>query len=329
MEVELVLPLHVSDAALVTSLDPLVEFEEKLQAGTTQIFFLTLRVHPSRVLWTTLRPLFFELSPRQARRALRCILHQCFDWDAIIIEAQHARLQRGRAPSGEGSDLEANDDLDGCVPNRNALMIQRRRLKLSSFAARNRTRRKIFLLIRPPDTVQVEYLFAGLVICWEHRLIQAQSLSGYIATLGGGFFLCHHFQTAILLARQQQRMALFLNDESMYYTCFVHQAYSHIYAGNFRTALSILRQVLQVIQPSSDVPSSDPVLVKMCLSARLFCKRMRRASRVVASPSNEEDQANDAGTVSTTIDDYQRVRVVRDKSKVNELVIPFSRASSR
>jgi hypothetical protein len=317
LEVDVLLPHHVCDAAsfLTTNISSLDALQSAAESGGKELF-LTLHVHPSRVLWSTLRPILFE--SKRSRQALRCILHQCFDWKTTL-ETQTARPSRTHDKGHDHDDLHV-------VQTHNP-MIQRRRLKLRASGKLNRRRKKIVLWIQPPETEPIEFLFAGLLIGWEHRLIQAQSVSGYIATLGGGFFLCHHFQTAILLARQQQRMALFLNDESMYYTCFVHQAYSHIYAGNFRTALSILRQVLHAIAPSSpnNAPPSNPVLVKMCLSARLFCKRMRRASRVVAPP---DDNASD-DTVSTTIDDHQRIRVVRDKSKDDDLVIPFTRAFPR
>lgn len=340
---DLFLPHHVGDeaslAAFLTTTPartalidspPSESDNDRLQPP----FVLKLKVRPSRVLWRTLQPILFE-SPH-ARRALRCILHQCFAYDAIT--SQHVCDRKWSAP-GPASAFQqtrmamtttngkeySEQDARRKVPS-----VQRRCVTLTFPSRRHHKQRKtkIFIWIQPPDIVLLEYLFASLLIRWEHRLIQAQSVSGYIATLGGGFFLCHHFQTAILLARQQQRMALFLNDESMYYTCFVHQAYSNIYAGKFRTAIKILRQVLQAIRPSTKAPSSYLVLVKMCLSARLFCKRMRQASQAGVSRNIYYDVAK-GDTVSTTIDDHQRIKVARDKSKNDDLVIPFSRAFPR
>ena len=197
---------------------------------------------------------------------------------------------------------------------------------------------RIVLWIQPPTVTRVDHLLSGLLIRWEHRFIQAQSLAGYIATLGGGFFLCHHFSTAILLAQQQQRLAVLLNDERMYYACSVNQAYSCIYNGKFRTAQSILRQVL------ADGAPADPVLVKMCRSAQLFGRRMRRASRskqLVGGRNSSSSAASDAAATPSTgdgggednannknVDDFQRIRVVRDKSRKDDLVIPFSKAST-
>lgn len=316
MEVDLFLPLLASDTATFAA------YILALQHSGGPLV-LTLHVQPSRVLWTTLRPLLFD--SRHARRALRCILQQCFHWETPEHQPTHSRRSDGLATAhvekfdGLGQRGDARRKRKGFAA---------RHLKLHSYSEKSErsSTGNCIIWINPPENDRLESYFAGLLIRWEHWHIQAQSLSGYIATLGGGFFLCHHFQTAILLARHQQRMAVFLNDESLYYTCFVHQAYSHIYAGNFRTALSILRQVLHAIQPSPNVPPSDPVLMKMCLSARLFCKRMRQASRVAARIEVEVDAD---GPVSRTVDDHQRIRVVRDKSKFDDLVVPFTRASSR
>jgi len=53
-------------------------------------------------------------------------------------------------------------------------------------------RRRLLVWIQPPAITPLEYYFMSLMIKWEHERIQAESLAGYIATLGGGFFMCHH-----------------------------------------------------------------------------------------------------------------------------------------
>lgn len=313
--------------------------------------YLTLRVDPSRVLWNTLRPLLFEAPRSVSRRAIVCLLRECFfrNDDASIGSwwQEHNQEDGQQQRVAVETTIKSTDALlNDCS------FIEQRSLRVpipsgfKSLAKAQKRRMKTVLWIQPPTTVRVEYLFAGLLIRWEHRFIQAQSLAGYIATLGGGFFLCHHFSTAIFLAEQQQRLALLLNDENMYYACVINKAYSCIYNGRFDTAMNILRQVRRTISPP---PASNfnatsqhhqlPVIEKMCRSAQLFCKRMRRQSKLLSASSNNQGsstngQAN-ARTVaahqppSATIDDYLRVRVVRDKSRKDDLVIPFSKASRR
>lgn len=207
--------------------------------------------------------------------------------------------------------------------------IQKRTFQVSTIHAIQYE--SIYIWIQPPNTIQLDYIFAGHLIRLEHRFIQAQSLAGYMATLGGGFFLCHHFQTAIILAEQQQRLAVLLNDERMYYACAINKAFSCLYNGRFRLAKNILRQVLQSIQrPRSSLNGTstrppDPVLINMYHSAILLCKRMETAK----SMHTLLDTTN-AGIVLNErklgiVDDFQRIRVVDDKSKRNDLVVPFSK----
>ena len=171
----------------------------------------------------------------------------------------------------------------------------------------------------------------GRLIAWEHTLIRAQSVTGYIATLGGGFFLCHHFQTAVRLAHEQMAFALVLDNKSMYYQCILNSAYSHIYAGYFDVAIKLIKQVLK---EAKALFPPDPVLVKMCYSAGLFCKRMKRAAKMPLPNSTDVDATTSTSTsssscnennsdVSKTVDDFARIRVARDQSRQDDLVIPF------
>ena len=327
-DVELLLPRQIDRAARFLAL----RHKEAQRCGgdDATACCLTLRVRPSRVLWLALRPLLFGGGRRarhRARRALGLLLDGCYDWDRVVLD----RYPRRQQQSGDGREgnkgtgaPSSGDTAEGfCIQRRNVkrVPIPSSALRSTKQHATERSLRRIVLWIQPPSTTHVEYLFAGLLIRWESRFIQAQSLAGFIATLGGGFFLCHHFSTAILLAKQQQRLAVLLNDESMYYACAVNQAYSCIYNGKFRTARSILRQVMEAI--TSGDHDADPVLVKMCRSARFFERRMRRASRSKllqsTTPRGDDDE---------NVDDFQRIRVVRDKSRVDDLVIPFSRATS-
>jgi hypothetical protein len=246
---------------------------------------LVLTIPRSRFLWHVLAPFFLCADRGRARCAAMCLL-------------KHFEPGRVSLPSCPKSAAQKD------FPR--APWAQKRSLR----NRRNDHSTQHFLWLEPSSHVQHDDSFTGRLIAWEHKLIRAQSLTGYIATLGGGFFLCHHFQTAIALAQQQQQLALFLNDYGMYYRCMVNTAYNFVYAGKFRMA----HQVIQYVWTQAKLLTpADPVLEKMCSSAMLFCNRVRKASNRLR-----------ASRVSTTIDDFARIRVFDDQSHNNDLHKPFN-----
>ena len=360
-------PPEVEDRRSTTRNDKQQPVMEAKEDGTSTTIFLTLKVEPSRVLWNSLRPLLFETSLSVSRRALFWILSECFRNDTASLFITHNR--QGSIPPLNHKTTTTNDaganqtfSVDHRASMTELLDIQQRvinripRPNKSHFRGttgngNDKSPVVLVLWIQPPHAVPLEYLFASLLIRWEHRLIQAQSLAGYMATLGGGFFLCHHFATAMFLANQQQRLAVLLNDETMYYSCAIHKAYSCIYSGRFRLARQLLRQVLRIVTGRKH--QSNEVIERMCRSALLFGKRMRRQSQLLTTTSSsrridtdtvgsiqglEHEQGgsstgavNESSNPSTqvqppTFDDFVRVRVIRDKSKKDDLVIPFSKA---
>lgn len=334
--------------------------------------FVTLRVTPSRVLWNALRPLLFEAPKSISRRALFCILlnteTNCFQYDKNNETSSSSSSSWCSYSNNKNNKTDNQQQLIVVQTTRLAVAGSFSRSSIAKFNIEQRTFSRIPQLangsffqsttntsssrktcddspvvvnvvvwIQPPHTVPLEYLGSGLLICWEHRLIQAQSLAGYVATLGGGFFLCHHFATAMLLAAQQQRLAVLLNDATMYYACEVHKAYSCIYSGRFGIALRLLRHVRRVVR--SGPTNANPVIERMCCSGLLFGKRMRRQAKLPMLSSSSSNNCikgwlpqQDYTSVATnqvsapTLDEYVRVRVVRDKSKTDDLVIPFSKA---
>jgi hypothetical protein len=192
---------------------------------------------------------------------------------------------------------------------------------------------RVCLLLQPYGGTRLEHALTGRLIRWEHQLIRAQSLNGYVSTLGGGFFLCHHFATAIYLARHQQRLAVYLHRPDLYWTCWIHMAYSHVYAGHFRTARRILTAVERAIRVivvgaadrdtgnnnhhnnknDSDDDNKYSTLLAMCQSAQLHWKRMKQTA--VATSSHHHSKRGS----TTNMDDFVRVRVVGDQSKQNDL----------
>ena len=163
---------------------------------------------------------------------------------------------------------------------------------------------RLIFWIFPPHIECFDNSFESRVIRLEHALIRAQSVAGYFATLGGGFYMCHHWSTVVQLARNQQKLAEFLGDKEMYYKCLLNQAYNFIYGGKFSTARSIIRMVF--LDAASET-NRDDALLNMCRSAWLFCRRVKKAKlrRRIDEPG--------------TIDDYSRIRLVDDKSATTDL----------
>jgi Domain of unknown function (DUF4807) len=127
--------------------------------------------------------------------------------------------------------------------------------------------------------------------------IQMVSLNAWISTLGGGYFLCRHLETAVHMARKQRAVALWMGDESTADRCTLNEAFNYIHAGRFGIATAMIRSVTL-----SSEAREDTLVLKMCFSAKLFLKRVRRAGKF-------------EGDRDKTTDDYQRIRIVQDRSK--------------
>lgn len=193
----------------------------------------------SRIVWRELEPcLLGRCSSRRIasgdddddsskvarRRMLLCILshyyHNCYkptNSSTVVIEEtlkeQETNNQQCR---------QENDDDDGSKNQFQLCHHKRRRIRLGqklldrvlpSSSSVSYPSQKLYLYIQPPRTTSLhfEYLWENKLIHLEHKLILATSMAGLYSTLGGGCFMTRRMSTAILLARQQQRMALILN----------------------------------------------------------------------------------------------------------------------
>ena len=329
MEVTILLPRHVDgDESCWNAVDTVMHTNDRV---------LVLQVHHSRVLWRGLHPCLFSKDRKTARALLEIILQQ-FSQVAELKNTNGSGGSRNKAMdatrnlnSDEGED-EGSDGDDGSKDQlESPRPFRRRRLRLAFDSDttsttytkncsnnKNSVARKIVLWIQPPLDTHIEPYFSGLLIKYEHEFMQAQSLAAYFATLGGGFFLCRHLQTALTLARQQQRMAVFLGDTGMYYRCLINQAYNYVYAGYFKVANKLIKQV-QVLATATTVRKRDDVLIQMCASARLFSKRVRRARQ---TPVTKEQQQQSLMTKN----DLYRIRMVQDQSLPStDVTAPFRR----
>ena len=174
-------------------------------------------------------------------------------------------------------------------------------LEMERLMAQNHTRlihskRSNVLIVVPPMLTTLQSFFCSLLIHYEHIWLQMVTLNAWIATLGGGYFLCRHLETAVCLAQQQRTVALWMGDQSTADKCTLNEAFNYIHAGGFRIALAKIKAV-----KASSKARNDALTLNMCYSAQLFLKRVRKAAMF---ESNSE-----------TNDDYQRIRIVQDRSR--------------
>jgi hypothetical protein len=128
------------------------------------------------------------------------------------------------------------------------------------------------------------------------------TLNAWISTLGGGYFLCRHLETAVYMARKQRTLAVWMGDASTADKCTLNEAFNFIHTGSFSIAMTMIKAV----ELSSEA-RGDTLVINMCSSAKLFLKRVRRAAKF----EGESDE---------TKDDYQRIRIVKDRSKQRQVL---------
>lgn len=249
---------------------------------------LLLNCHPHRpgVVWRFLRPCLLRSPKRVARQAILCLLEALnFHLESVPRESRCCDATIG--------------EFCGKTLRRKVLLVN------DTMAPR----KQLIIWIQPPSTTYFHKYFTYLLLTWEHQMILYQSMAAWISTLGGGYFFCRHLSTALTLAQKQLKIALLMGDYTMAYKCIINQAYSYIYSGQFQMALDTIDKV-DILNKKVDHRPLDLVIVNMQKSARLFCKRFRRASKKLMSSS----QKREGQAPPLTSDDYQRIRIVEDQS---------------
>eukprot|EP00545_Synedropsis_sp_CCMP1620_P014540 CAMPEP_0119007778 /NCGR_PEP_ID=MMETSP1176-20130426/3244_1 /TAXON_ID=265551 /ORGANISM="Synedropsis recta cf, Strain CCMP1620" /LENGTH=136 /DNA_ID=CAMNT_0006959993 /DNA_START=502 /DNA_END=912 /DNA_ORIENTATION=- len=123
-------------------------------------------------------------------------------------------------------------------------------------------------------------------------------MSAWIATLGGGYFLCRHLSTAVFLAQQQRALALWMGDYQTADQCTLNEAFNYIHAGRFVRA----KKMILAVQATAR-KRQDTLTLRMVTAASLFLQRVQRASKTMFVATKDD-----------TVDDYQRIRVFQDRS---------------
>mmetsp|Transcript_46857 Transcript_46857/g.98368 ORF Transcript_46857/g.98368 Transcript_46857/m.98368 type:complete len:453 (+) Transcript_46857:1-1359(+) len=220
------------------------------------------------------------------------------------------------------------------------------------------------LLLLPPNPLHCNFeyysrnpstapnsTFALRLIYLENTLIRLTSLSAYISTLGGGFFLCRYLSTAISLARRQCQIALLRGDSDMAMKCRINEGYCYIHAGKCNKGKKVIRRVLNdvtelqarrglehengLLHHTTEKELSELTVIRnMCLSALRFANLVKEAGSSLKEDVVEEQRvSSQIGTsdgqqggetpasnngltkkiISTTHDDFQRIRIVQDR----------------
>ncbi|CAB9521222.1 expressed unknown protein [Seminavis robusta] len=254
-----------------------------------------LQCHPEApgCVWRGLAPCWLQSSQKTARRCLLAHLQ------LVGFFTSSTAASSGTNGMEVGHE-ELLEELRGKVYGRRVRLS----LESSTTSTSNHQQRRLLLIwIQPPSTTYYQTNFSKTLITWEHTMILYQSLAAWISTLGGGFFFCRYLGTAVRLAKQQRQIALLMGDHTMAYKCTINEAYSYIYAGHFAKALQTI-DFVDVLHSRVDTQKQlDTTIQNMCQSARLFCMRVRKASKKLKTSRTQQPARN--------IDDFQRIRVIQ------------------
>ena len=183
---------------------------------------------------------------------------------------------------------------------------------------------QIYIIPNNHPNMRPERIFTSSLVKLENFQIQLQSLNAYVATMGGGYFLCHYLSTAICLARYQRCIAFKLGDYNLALKCTVNEAYNYIYAGMIKRAFETIGQVEDLVQKRKNMishsdGSEEDVIISMCKAAKLLATYMKTteegniSNKESCTVKNHLKQNAIKDTVSATHDDFQRMRVVKVK----------------
>jgi hypothetical protein len=310
----------------------------------------------SRIVWDELVSILFHRASRYPAARLISLLLLHLDQQQVIVRGKYCSSGPSKASTGISTRSVRHamiDQAQPVVPGNDGLLWKRysslpacpqaqhlrRTFLLRSvdpFRSNTLARRsrRIVITVFPPSLTQLEKSWECRLISWEHTLVQAYSLSAYLATLGGGHFLCRQLATALRLAQFQQYVATRIlggfSESSTLYKCLLNQAYNYMYAGRFRTANKILRYVEDRCFQSGDAHDyHDVTFLRMHQNARITCERMQKLHilPVELQSAHEGKQSascsdtRKAGTACKTQvrellthDNWYRYRIVQDQS---------------
>mmetsp|Transcript_21441 Transcript_21441/g.34512 ORF Transcript_21441/g.34512 Transcript_21441/m.34512 type:complete len:220 (+) Transcript_21441:1-660(+) len=164
-------------------------------------------------------------------------------------------------------------------------------------------------IVPAPRTTFLDTTFTSLVLRHERTLLKKQTLTAWMATLGGGYFFIKQLSKSLQLARQQRLLALQIGNEAMARHCLLNEAYNLIYAGKFDEARRVLTTLEKFVVSKRNILEEDEIqrTLRQCHAARLFCRRLKKLSRRLGKYHTGNASENH------TMDDFQRVRIVQEQ----------------
>jgi hypothetical protein len=278
--------------------------------ATSRVLLLSCHPRKPGVVWRGINPTFLQSPKSTARKALVC-LFESLGYGLLLLDSLSAA-------NGNKQDTTSSDDFSLLEEFQGKAWRRTVKLPLTAITKTGETkiikRKRLIIWIQPPTTTYFHKCFTQRLVTWEHQMILYQTMAAWISTLGGGYFFCRHLSTALKLAKQQLQIALLMGDYNMAYKCIINQAYSYIYAGQFNMAFKTIDSI-DLLNKKVDVHPLDSVIVNMQHSARLFCKRFRRASKKLNKASSSQSGGKEGQEPPPlTFDDYQRIRIVEDQS---------------
>jgi len=334
---------------------------------------IVIYCHQERMVWHFFRPLFSGEENTEAKNSnatiaayilLRAFL-KCTDEssDSVgSIQQDQSNKNEYNTNAQEGGDESTNDGgwwmtssfmlpsvLLSHLSNEFQKYTMTTKSSLDNQCRRIDQMKNMSIFILPPNqtpspfaSLRAEQIFASALVKQENLNIRLQTLNAYVATLGGGYFLCKYLKIAVKLARYQRTIAYALDDHNLAMKCTVNEAYNYIHAGMVNHAKvlidSTIRQAMGYISDGSIGRPVDETVLGMCHSARWFAERVEeaglkaeeqralirvKANRTVEnestskSSSNEVEltqvKANNDGTFTSTNDDFQRIRIVKSR----------------
>lgn len=343
MEVRVFCPTHCSGLKLLprrehdTSENPTRRkrtLENGNQGTDSKPYALILQFSRDRIFWNIIRPWMDAKDSKFLMIAVSLLMKQFHQFLFLVSRKdlnnfekilKNESLTTDDDSVGKDEQVEFNDLWYGIrILNKLSISFTSNSDSLQHRFVSTKKRRmikkkfNIFLIPAYPSpsshsTLYTEQLFARSLVKLENMRIRLQSLNAYVATLGGGYFLCRYLTTAISLAKYQRKLALALGDCSLAMKCTVNEAYNYIHAGLIAQANALIKKTR--IQAAE---RKDDLVLSMCRSAKWFSDRVAEAKLYAL----ENDMGGSVESIySTTVDDYQRIRVVKDRNTFKKNLI--------
>mmetsp|Transcript_14576 Transcript_14576/g.40506 ORF Transcript_14576/g.40506 Transcript_14576/m.40506 type:complete len:527 (-) Transcript_14576:646-2226(-) len=186
----------------------------------------------------------------------------------------------------------------------------------SHLCATESARFTIYLYLYPPLTSRSDIdrtPFSTIVSVSHRKVLVQKACSAWCSTLGGGYFGIKDLGHSLWLSRYQRTLAMHVGDLQTARQCTINEAYNWMYAGRFRQASVMLKNLEQEVETTRSATSTtvastksenaisdrqtsrncsneqthlrgyytvgDEKILQHCRTAKQFLRRLKRLSR--------------------------------------------------